>query len=260
MFIEELNKRKEHLQLSTEQLAGLTGIPTGIINQLLRGEIEVSSSELIKSLEKALFPEKFSDSLTLSLIKESSSTYQTSSMGKYTLEDYLALPKDVRAELIDGKIVYMESPTVLHQAFLFKIAFSLETFIQKNQGTCSVFIAPLDVQLDCDDKTMVQPDIILVCDRNKITEKRIYGAPDFCIEIMSFSTRSHDRKTKLRKYRLAGVKEYWMVDIQKRQTICYFFEDTVNPAIFPFEKPVPLRIFNSRLTIHFSKIEAELIR
>lgn len=178
--------------------------------------------------------------------------------GGYTLEDYLALPDNVRAELIDGELIYMEAPTTKHQEYLFETASALRSYIRKKGGACKVMISPLDVQLDCDNRTVVQPDIIVVCTRDKITEKRICGAPDFCIEISSPSSRSLDRKTKLRKYRDAGVREYWIVDTEHRQILCYFFEADAAPAVYTFDNPVPVRIFQSDMTVSFSDIEAEL--
>ena len=69
--------------------------------------------------------------------------------------------------------------------------------------------SPIDVQLNCDDKTMVQPDVLVVCDREKVIRRCIYGAPDFIIEILSLTSRKKDMFTKLAKYKEAGVREYW---------------------------------------------------
>ena len=194
-------------------------------------------------------------SLRADRIKEPGSFYHTEPTQSYTLKDYLALPDDVRAELIDGELIYMEAPSTRHQEYLFETASALRSYIRKGNGSCKVMIAPLDVQLDCDDKTMVQPDIIVVCSRNKLTEKRIYGAPDLCIEISSPSSRNLDRKRKFRKYRDAGVREYWIVDPAHRQVLCYFFEADTAPVIYSFDTPVPVHIFQCGAAVHFSKIE-----
>lgn len=270
MYYKKLKERKEELQLTTEQLANATHIPTGVINRLLRGEINSPSPEILRALEQILFSKQpssdanqTSDCCTATTMRESVPAYQvlpSASIGPYTIEDYLALPDDARAELIDGNIIYMEAPTVTHQDFLGEIYYAIHAFIKSQKGSCKAYLAPLDVQLDCDDKTMVQPDIIVVCSHDKITEKRIYGAPDLCIEIMSPSTRSHDMVTKLRKYKAAGVREYWMVDTKKKQVICYFFESEISPIIYPFETPVPVHIFDGKLTIDFSELEAGLNR
>ena len=78
-------------------------------------------------------------------------------------------------------------------------------------------IAPMDVQLDCDEKTMVEPDVLIVCDRDKIVNRCVYGAPDFIIEILSNSTKKKDSVIKLNKYLNAGVREYWMIDPTKKE-------------------------------------------
>lgn len=191
-------------------------------------------------------------------IKEPGSAYHAKPVGSCTLKDYLALPDDVRAELIDGELIYMEAPSTRHQEYLFETASALRSYIQGKGGSCKVLIAPLDVQLDCDDKTMIQPDIIVVCSRDKLTEQRIYGAPDLCIEISSPSSRNLDRKRKLRKYRDAGVSEYWIVDPAHRQVLCYFFEADTAPVIYSFDTPVPVHIFQCDTAVHFSKIEEQI--
>ena len=76
---------------------------------------------------------------------------------------------------------------------------------------CVPFVAPTDVQLDCDDKTMVQPDVLVVCDRSKITKERIVGAPDLVMEVISPSRVTVDIFIKVQKYKNAGVREYWLV-------------------------------------------------
>ena len=100
------------------------------------------------------------------------------------------------------------------------------------------YIAPVDVQLDCDDKTMVEPDVIILCDRSKDINRCIYGAPDFVAEVLSKSTRRKDIGVKTYKYANAGVREYWMIDPKDMKVIVYTFaqnddaEDTV--SIFGF--------------------------
>ncbi len=84
-----------------------------------------------------------------------------------------------------------------------------------------MFMSPVDVQLDKDDKTMAQPDVFLVCDQSKNTGRCIYGAPDMVIEVTSPSTRKRDFGKKLGKYVDAGVREYWIVDVKNQKVIVY---------------------------------------
>lgn len=101
---------------------------------------------------------------------------------KYTLEDYYALPEDERVELIDGVFYHLEAPTSMHQLVSREIVFQLGEYLRRKKGKCELFYAPVDVQLDCDKYTMLQPDILIICDRDKV-KAHIIGAPDFIVEI-----------------------------------------------------------------------------
>lgn len=175
-----------------------------------------------------------------------------------TLDDYYALPDDRRAELIDGVIYDMSAPDLGHQAVSAEIFSQIRDYIAGKKGRCKVFYAPVDVQLDCDDKTMVQPDILINCDKERMTGRCIMGAPDFVIEILSESTRRKDMFLKLHKYEAAGVREYWMVDMEKRRMIVYFFEQDSCPVIYSMGEMVPVGIFGGELQIDSARIEEEL--
>lgn len=193
-------------------------------------------------------------------VKEAQTEYQTGKRdGEYTLEDYYALPDDRRAELIDGVIYDMVSPTSIHQALLWQIFKQLSKCIEKKNGQCMPFFAPLDVQLDCDDKTMLQPDILIVCDREKIRKGKIYGAPDFVLEILSDSTRKRDMVIKLAKYAAAGVREYWIVDPDKNKVIVHDFEKG-NVGIYGFGHVVKAEIFGGACEVDFKEIEKYISR
>lgn len=189
------------------------------------------------------------------LIRESAVEYQTThEKNEYTIEDYLALPEDVRVELIDGQFFEMFAPTLSHQAVSMELSAAIWNFIRKKKGGCVVFAAPVDVQLDMDERTMVQPDVLVVCDREKMTGERIMGAPDFIIEILSPSTKGKDMFLKLMKYKNAGVREYWMIDIGKGRVITYYFEEDDIPVIYGMDQKVPVKIFQGELVIDFSEV------
>ena len=160
----------------------------------------------------------------------------------YTIEDIYALPDGERAELIDGKIYYMAPPNTKHQMLVMNMAYQIKDYIVRNNGECDVFPAPFAVFLYENDTNYVEPDISVICDKNKITDKGCNGAPDWVIEIVSPSSRSMDYYTKLFKYRTAGVREYWITDPVKQRITVYFFEkETIEE--YPFGTDIPVGIY-----------------
>ena len=115
-------------------------------------------------------------------------------------------------------------------------------------------MGPVDVQLDCDEHTMVQPDVGILCDRDKMRRWGIFGAPDFLLEVISPSTGRKDYTKKLEKYMTAGVREYWILDPYQSKLLVYFFESEVCPVIYGLDQPVPMNLYNGELTIDFSSL------
>ena len=135
-----------------------------------------------------------------------------------TYKDYLSWGEDVRCELIDGIPYMMAGVSLWHQDLLMAIFKQLYDFLEGK--TCKVIIAPFDVRLFPEenkmDKTVVQPDIMVVCDPKKLEDgKACKGAPDFIIEILSPSAKGRDLIDKKELYEKAGVKEYWIIDTDK---------------------------------------------
>ncbi len=148
----------------------------------------------------------------------------------YTYADYLAFEGDERMEIINGEIVMMSSPLTIHQRMLGEIFKQLAVFLDGKP--CEVFSAPLDVRLfekagddPKDVDTVVQPDSLVVCDKNKIDTKGIKGAPDLVVEILSPSTYRHDCLVKLNIYQQAGVREYWIVDPETKTVKVFLLDD-----------------------------------
>lgn len=160
----------------------------------------------------------------------------------YTLEDIYALPDGERAELIDGKIYDMAPPSRTHQKISMLLSGEISDYIKKNDGDCEVYAAPFAVFLDKDKFNYVEPDISVICDKNKLDEKGCHGAPDWVIEIVSPSTKARDYMTKLFKYQIAGVREYWIVDPEKRMITSYGFENNAVEQ-YDFGEDVPVGIY-----------------
>lgn len=255
MVSDELKKRKMELGMTTEQLSVLSGVPIGTINKILNGETKSPRYDTLSALKKVLY-----QNITFKpdMISETATAYNVKRQGEYTLEDYYALPDDVRAELIDGMLIFMEAPSFDHQDISMALAVEFELYIRSNKGPCKVLAAPLDVQLDRDDKTMVQPDIVVTCSKDQRNKKGIFGAPDMCIEILSEYTRKRDLCLKLIKYLEAGVREYWIVDPKNQKVICYYFESENYPVLYTFDDVVPVKIYDENLKIDFRAIKERL--
>ena len=175
-------------------------------------------------------------------------------LGEKTIEDYMALPEGERVELIDGVFYDMASPLGQHQLSLGEIVRILGNYVDKNKGNCKVFQSPMDVQLDGDDKTVVQPDAFILCDRDKYVDGRVIGAPDLAIEVLSPSNRWHDMGRKLRKYKNAGVREYWVVDVEKKNVVVHYFEKD-DYAIYSFTDEVPVGIWDGKCKDDFKVVK-----
>ena len=133
---------------------------------------------------------------------------------EYTWEDYMSWDDDVRYELIDGVAYAMGAPSQRHQSILGDLYTLFNIFLKKNP--CKVFISPCDVKLA--NKTVLQPDMFVVCDRSKLDGQFTQGAPDLVIEIESSSSTQRDRILKYNKYLDAKVKEYWIVNPESKVT------------------------------------------
>ena len=179
--------------------------------------------------------------------------------GNYTIDDYYALPEDRRVELIDGYFYDMAAPSQMHQTILGQLYLQLAPCVEKHPE-CDIFFAPLDVRLDKDNRTMVQPDLMIMCHYDDRDIRRYNGAPDFIVEVLSPSNRSHDMVLKLGKYKWAGVREYWMVDPEKLKVIVYDLEHDAFPEIHSFHDTVPLHISNGECAVDFDAIYHKLGR
>ena len=171
----------------------------------------------------------------------------------YTAEDYWNLPEGERAELIDGKFYNMAPPSRIHQKLVMELSATIREYIKKNHGSCEVYPAPFAVNLDADDKDWVEPDVSVICDPNKLTDRGCSGAPDLIFEIVSPASRKMDYSLKNMIYSQAGVREYWIVDPAKERTTVYHYEDDAAPVIYTFSQEIPVAIYDG-LTIRISDL------
>lgn len=161
----------------------------------------------------------------------------------YTSEDYWNLPEGQRAELIDGQLYDMAPPNFLHQKLVSELHFLIKDHIRQNKGGCEVMPAPFAVNLTGNDRTWVEPDVSVICDKDKLSDRGCEGAPDWIIEIASPSTQRIDYGIKLFKYRTAGVREYWIINPDKRIVNVYDLEKDQTTGVYTFDDDIPVAIY-----------------
>lgn len=269
MTIEEMKRRKQELGYSNEKISELSGVPLGTVHKVFGGATKAPRGRTIQALEKVLaprnvflqkekaiyntaFPER-------SEVREESIQYGTSPKKRHTLDDYYQLPEDVRVELIDGEFYAISAPSLNHQAMLLELAMQFEACRKEHRMDCRVLFAPCDVQLDRDRFTMVQPDLLVVCDQEKLQKRVCYGAPDLTLEIMSPASRSLDSIRKLHKYKAAGVLEYWLVDPENETVLVYDFSDGDRFRLYTFHDRVPVGISDGKCEIDFEEVRKVML-
>ena len=286
MTIEEMKVKKKEAGLTNAQVAELSGVPLSTVQKVFSKTTASPRYATLRAIERAFSsldsPQEsrprrkvtYSDAPKALHVAEPEAAYAAKPpfmrkrQGEYTLEDYLAWPEDQRIELIDGVIYDMAAPTGIHQFIAAFIHTQLYNFKTQTGHPCVPMISPTDVQLDRDNKTIVQPDVFVVCRPELIREsyaqnglKRIYGAPDFVIEVLSPSTRAKDMLIKGAKYRNAGVKEYWLVDPDKRLITVYLFDgENVDYQQYTFDDEVPVSVTGGECKILIRTLEDELAK
>ena len=170
-----------------------------------------------------------------------------------TLEQYENLPENRRVEVFENVVYDMASPSQIHQTLSMELSNIIYNYIKNKKGLCQVFHAPFDVKLSDKPFTIVQPVIMVICDKDKLDGKRCNGAPDFIIEFVSPSNPADDYIRKLYYYKNYGVREYWIVDPRRKTVTVNYFEDNILSVQYLFDSIIKVNIFDD-LYINFSDI------
>ena len=178
-------------------------------------------------------------------------SYAPSDGQRYTYADYMKWDDDQRWELIDGVPFLMSAPTWQHQEISSNLHYQLYGLLKGK--SCKVYAAPFDVRLNAytHDNTVVQPDLLVLCDRTKLDKTGCKGTPDLVIEIVSPSTSSRDRLQKFNIYRQSGVREYWIVEPDEKKVSVHVLsnEDYIT-RIYDKTDSIPIRILdNSKIDL-----------
>ncbi len=161
----------------------------------------------------------------------------------HTVEEICALSGGRKAELFDGEMAADAYPTTTHQSVIGYLVMEISVYLKAKQRHCRAVPAPFAVFLKDDGRNFVQPDISVICDREKLDEQGCHGAPDWVIEVLSPASRRLDCGKKLSVYIAAGVREYWIVDPEKKVIAAYYLEQPDIPVIYRFGDMVRPGIF-----------------
>ncbi|MBR2778960.1 MAG: Uma2 family endonuclease [Firmicutes bacterium] len=290
--ISDLKARKRKLGYTNEQVAKLSGVPLSTVQKVFGGTTANPRRETLKALENVLPPEaegreheaadkgmkiieagktdlnvglyytinrspdefQIRDTELAYLIKDANTDSKEKKPGDYTVEDYYRIPDDVRVELIDGRMYMKAAPSTRHQYIAAAVVAQMLSWQMDHDSSCLALVSPVDVQLDEDEKTVVQPDLVAVCDREKVREGIIFGAPDLVMEVLSPSSAGKDRFLKFNKYWRAGVKEYWIIDPFEETVTVYLFSAGKPPEEYSFQEQIPVGLTGGGLSIDFSVI------
>jgi len=190
-----------------------------------------------------------------------SEAYKPLEEENFTYADYKAweLKPGERFELIDGVAYAMSAPNTSHQRIVSILTGEFYIFLKGK--TCKVIPSPFDVRLfyeeDDSDDTVVQPDIVVICDPKKLGEEGCRGAPDLVVEILSPSNMAIEMERKLLLYKKAGVREYWIVDPKDKHISIYLLEDNGEYILRIFKKDNVRPVVVPGLEIPLSTIFAE---
>ena len=162
----------------------------------------------------------------------------------YTFEDILALPEGEHAELINGEMFMMASPTRGHQDAVIWLSSQVFNYIHDKKGKCRVYSSGFAVFPKKDNINYVEPDVTVVCDRDKLDKRGCNGAPEWAIEVVSPSSIKMDYERKKKLYQESGVEEYWIVDLEKEQIKVYRFSEDDRGRDYSFEDTVKVGIYD----------------
>jgi Uma2 family endonuclease len=280
--IEEMKRRKYELGLTSEMIAERSGVPLSTVQKIFAGITTNPRLETRLKIERVLLKESAdryfysTDDSGASVVRESNlaklygkvetinnllevqnDSKAGEKAGPYTIEDYIRASADRRVELINGYLYDLASPTSRHQIVVSLIMKSLLDHSERNGYECMPYQSPLNVRLNRDNKTMLQPDLFVICKNDAVDNGRyIEGAPDFVIEVLSPSTAVRDMKDKLNAYFEAGVREYWVIDPDMFIIDVFSYENAEMFKRYTFEDQVPVGISGGGLSIDFRPIRA----
>lgn len=261
MTIQEMKEIKKEFGISNQEIARKASLSVSTLQRIFSETTKTPRQETLLALERALSAwssARAPGSQEAVPLRESALPYEAE-QGRYTVEDYYALPDERRVELIDGVFYDMAAPSLLHQKILGQLYLQFQACADAHGEDCEVYLSPCDVQLDMDNRTMLQPDLFVICREYDRKARALSGAPDLIVEILSPSSRWKDMMLKLTKYYQAGVREYWIIDPDHREIYVYDFSvPDFRLETYSFDSRIPIHLSGGACSIDFAKIHQKI--
>ena len=255
-----IQQMRESKGLTQKNIEAITGIHQAEISKIERavGNPSIATLEKIASAAGHRMNVIFEDRGIKKNVPEAlgvakylkSGKYQ----GEYVISDLDDIPEDMKVELIDGCIYDLAAPSIMHQEIVGEMSFLIRDFIKKKKGECTVLDGAGQVFVN-DDKNLLIPDIMVVCDKSKLEYKNVVGAADFIIEVASPGNSRRDYGIKQTVYMENGVREYWIIDPKRRKLVVYINDGEACPEIHNFSETVGVGIYDGELTIDLRDVD-----
>ena len=267
-FADSLIDARETKGISQRELEEMSGVRQAEISKIERGEGNPSlktmgrlfsavGKELNFGSSRPAGRNSDDDNIDIASVLASGSVAHfldpSKRQGEYTVKDMELLPDGVWAELIGGVIYDMCVPTLPHQLTVKAITKAFDDFIEKNNGDCITFNGQTGLWFEDDEDDLLMPDMMVVCNQDKLKYKGVIGAPDFVLEVLSSSTRVRDLGIKSKLYKEKGVREYWVIDLKRRSIIVNDFAGKGMQKIYGLTDSIPVLIYDGSLKIDMAK-------
>ena len=259
MNLEDLKERKRQTGMNNGEIARLSGIPLSTVNKIFSGATKNPRYATLLAIEEALatgdrLPFTYTTLTEEPMLVRDAAVPYAYRARRYQGEDIEALSESARAELINGVLYALAAPSRMHQWLVSELLYRVKGHIRERKGSCQAYTAPFDVRLFGDDSTVVQPDLLVVCHRERLTDQGCCGAPDWIVEVVSPGNSSYDYFTKLLQYQKAGVREYWIVDSMERKVSVMNFENPALTRQYSYEEEIPSGVLEG-FSVRLAEVE-----
>lgn len=230
MDIKDLKRLKKDAGMTNAEISELSSVPISTVNKIFSGATENPRYATLLAIEDVLrkkqkLPFRYDENRQEPCLVQEEATAYCYNAREYSFHDIEKLDEVGGFELVDGMLYLKGAPSRMHEYIIMELSFAFQSHIKKNQRKCHVYVSKLGVSLFKDDKTWVAPDVVVVCQKDKLTDEGVSGAPDLVVEVVSPSNSSYDYILKMMKYQQAGVREYWIIDPKLEIVSVFDFEE-----------------------------------